>query len=70
MYLLQPDNIEVESIDDEEEEVEQDLLEWGEIFGLLEGMDEMDVEEHGKVVDGKSIQGGYHKTDGGVEAAG
>ena len=51
LHLLQPENIEVESVG-EEEEVEQDLLEWGEagkIFRLLEGADEMD--EHKKVVD-------------------
>ena len=54
MHHLQPENIEIDSSGDEEE-VDQDLLEWGEagkIFGLLEGTDEIDEEEHWKVVDG------------------
>ena len=47
-------DIEINSSRDEEE-VDQDLLEWGEagkIFGLLEGTDEIDEEECWKVVDG------------------
>ena len=38
--------------------MDQDLLEWGEagkIFGLLEGMDEMEEEECSKVVDGIKV---------------
>ena len=45
LHLLQPEEIEVESDGEEDEEVHQDLFEWGKagkIFGLLEGMDEMD----------------------------
>ena len=47
LHCLQPKDIEVESSGDEEE-VDQELLEWGEagkIFGLLAGTDEMDEEE-------------------------
>ena len=54
MHHLQPEDIEIDSNGDEEE-VDQDLLEWGEagkIFGLLEGTDEIDEQEHQKVVDG------------------
>ena len=39
----------------DEEEVDQELLEWGEagkIFGLLAGTDEMDEEEQRKTVEG------------------
>ena len=57
MHLLQTEDIEVE-INSEEDEVDPDLLEWGEagkIFGLLEGMDEMDEEECRKVVNGVNI---------------
>ena len=52
-HCLQPEDIEINSSGDEEE-VDQDLLEWGEagkIFGLLEATDEIDEEEHQKVVD-------------------
>ena len=54
LHLLQPENIEIDSSGDEDE-VDPDLLEWGEawkIFGLLEGTDEIDEEECRKVVDG------------------
>ena len=54
MHHLQPEDIEINSSGDEVE-VDQDLLEWGEagkIFGLLEGTDKIDEEEHWKVVDG------------------
>ena len=47
LHCLQPGDIEVDSSGDEEE-VDQELLEWGEagkIFGLLAGTDEMDEEE-------------------------
>ena len=54
LHHLQPEDIEVNSRGDEEE-VDQDLLEWGEagkIFGLLAGTDEIDEEECWKTVDG------------------
>ena len=47
LHRLQPEDIEVDSRWDEEE-VDQELLKWGEagkIFGLLAGTDEMDEEE-------------------------
>ena len=54
MHHLQPEDIEVDSSGDEEE-VDQELLEWGEvgkIFGLLAGTDEMDEVEQRKTVGG------------------
>ena len=54
LHRLQPEGIEIDSSGDEEE-VDQDLLEWGEvgkILGLLEGTDAIDEQEHWKVVDG------------------
>ena len=54
MHHLQPEGIEINSSGDEEE-VDQDLLEWGEagkIFGLLEGTDEIDEQECRRVVEG------------------
>ena len=54
LHCLQPEDIEVDSSQDEEE-VDQELLEWGEagkIFGLLAGTDEIDEEEQWKTVEG------------------
>ena len=58
LHLLQSEDIEDESHGEEDEEVDPDLLEWGEagkIFGLLEGKDEIDEEECRKVVNGIKV---------------
>ena len=54
LHCLQPEGIEIDSSGDEEE-VDQELLEWGEagkIFGLLEGTEGIDEQERQRVVDG------------------
>ena len=54
LHHLQPKGIEIDSSGDEEE-VDQELLEWGEagkIFGLLEGTEGIDEQECQRVVDG------------------